>query len=158
MDSKTAAARSANMKAIRSNDTKPEMFVRHLLFAAGYRYRLHVPMLAGKPDIVLAKYKAVIFINGCFWHQHPGCPRATIPSSNQDYWLPKLHLNVERDAAEYRKLQDKGWRVLVVWECACRKSCAEKLQERIKNFITGTAEFSDIGRKDLAPEKEEGSI
>ena len=88
-----------------------------MFFKAGFRYRLHYAKLAGKPDIIFPKYKTVVFVNGCFWHQHPGCKRATIPSSNRAYWDKKLKRNVERDADEIRQLKKAGWKVFVIWEC-----------------------------------------
>lgn len=136
--------RSAVMQRIRSADTKPEILVRRLLFASGFRFHLQVKNLPGKPDIVLPKWKTVVFVNGCFWHQHPGCRRATIPASRKDYWLPKLKRNVERDAEEQDALIESGWRVLVVWECACRKDFRDDLQRLMERFIKGGCRFGWI--------------
>lgn len=105
------------MAAIRSKNTKPEMAIRSLLHALGYRFRLHRKDLPGKPDIVLPRYKTVIFINGCFWHQHPGCRQATVPGSNVEFWQRKLQSNVARDIRNHELLQALGWKVLVIWEC-----------------------------------------
>ena len=110
------------MSRIRSNDTTPEMRVRSALHRAGYRFRLHVKTLPGKPDIVLPKYKTVIFVHGCFWHRHKGCPNATTPSTNQDYWQEKFKRNVKRDRQEQAKLKKLGWKVVVVWECEVNKT------------------------------------
>lgn len=139
------------MRAIRSCDTKPELVVRRLLFAAGFRYRLHDAKLPGKPDIVLRKWKTAVFVNGCFWHQHEGCPRASIPSSNNEYWLPKLARNKARDREEQAALMAAGWRVLVVWECACQKKTLPMLQVKMAEFIRNTdgPAFGEIGRAGL---------
>lgn len=111
------ATRSRMMSGIRGKDTKPEMIVRRFLHHAGFRYRLHMKDLPGKPDIVLPKYRTVIFVHGCFWHRHPGCPLAATPKSNEKFWRDKLDGNVERDQRNVSALEDVGWRVFVVWEC-----------------------------------------
>lgn len=116
-DHLTPDKRSWNMSRIRSKNTKPEKFVRSLLHSMGYRFRIHRKDLPGKPDIVLPKYKTVIFVHGCFWHQHPRCKRATMPKSNQDYWIPKIQRNIERDKENQRFLKEAGWKVVVIWEC-----------------------------------------
>lgn len=108
------------MSHIRSTNTKPEEKVRKYLFSKGFRYRKNVKTLPGKPDIVLPKYHTVIFVNGCFWHKHD-CPRFVWPSSNEEYWIPKINGNVERDRKNYQLLQKMGWNVLVVWECELKK-------------------------------------
>lgn len=151
MDNKSKAARSANMKAVRSEETRPELTVRRLLFAAGLRYRLHVKELPGKPDVVLPKWKTVVFVNGCFWHVHQGCPRAVKPASNSEYWLPKLARNQERDRREHEALLAAGWRVLVVWECACRKKTLPALQALMVKFIRQSdgPNAEEIGRSDV---------
>ena len=105
------------MSRIKSKDTVPECALRKSLHKIGYRYRKNVASLPGKPDIVLPKYKTVIFINGCFWHQHPGCPKASIPKSNTDYWTNKFKKNVQRDKKNYKKLRSLDWKVLIIWEC-----------------------------------------
>lgn len=117
MDSLTKEHRSWNMSRIRSTNTKPEMIVRSFLHQNGFRFRLHVKELPGHPDIVLPKYKTVIEVRGCFWHRHPRCKRATIPSSNTEYWLTKLKDNVKRDQEHARALKALGWHLIVVWEC-----------------------------------------
>lgn len=146
MDNKSKSERTANMQAIHSSNTKPELIVRHLLFFSGYRYRLHVKSLPGKPDIVLQKWRTVIFVNGCFWHMHQDCPRATLPKSNSDFWSLKLIRNRERDNKECEALISMGWRVLVVWECACSKLYWNTLLEFIKEFISGVNKKAEIGR------------
>ena len=125
MDDLTAEQRHKNMSHIRSTNTKPEEKVRKYLFSKGFRYRKNVRALPGCPDIVLPKYRAVVFVNGCFWHKHD-CPRFKWPSSNQDYWVPKIYRNIERDKLAYEELVRLRWRVLVVWECELKKSVFEK--------------------------------
>lgn len=110
-----------NMSHIRSTNSKPEEIVRKYLFAEGFRYRKNVKKLPGCPDIVLPKYKTVIFVNGCFWHKHD-CPRFVWPSSNQDYWRPKILRNVERDNQSRKGLETLGWKVITVWECELKKN------------------------------------
>ena len=117
MDKLSAERRSFNMSRIRSVDSKPELILRRQLHAAGYRYRLHVSNLPGRPDIVLPKRRKIIFVHGCFWHQHTGCPDGRTPRSRPEYWEPKLKRNRERDAAAIELLQSQGWRVMIVWEC-----------------------------------------
>lgn len=117
MDIFSPQKRSWNMSRIKSKDTAPEMRVRSALHRAGYRFRLHVKDLPGKPDIVLPKYKTVIFVHGCFWHRHKGCSKATTPSTNQEFWKKKFQQNVGRDKRNQAKLKKLGWKVVVVWEC-----------------------------------------
>ncbi len=109
--------RSQMMSGIRSKDTKPELILRSQLHRAGYRFRVNDSRLPGKPDIVLPKYKTVIFVHGCFWHRHEGCKFAYTPKSRIDFWKKKFDDNVKRDAIVREKLEDLGWRVMVVWEC-----------------------------------------
>lgn len=117
MDVKSKEERSRNMAAIRSGDTKPEMLVRRFLHAHGFRYGVHNKKLPGSPDLVLRKYRTVIFVNGCFWHGHEGCKYFRLPSSNTEFWQTKISANIERDARTAAELAAKGWRVIVVWEC-----------------------------------------
>lgn len=130
MDKLTAERRSDNMRRIRSADTKPELVVRSLIHQLGYRFRLHRKDLPGKPDIVFPGRKKVIFVHGCFWHQHPGCREGRVPSSRIGYWRPKLKRNRTRDAENQARLRDQGWDVLVVWECGLqdRKSLSKTLR------------------------------
>ncbi len=124
--------RSANMRQIRDRGMKPEMAVRRMVHAMGYRYRLHRRDLPGKPDLVFGPRRAVIFVHGCFWHQHE-CREGHRPKSNSGYWDAKLHRNIERDAMQVAALQELGWRVLVVWECEVRGH--EGLAKRIETFL-----------------------
>jgi len=125
--------RSAQMSRIRSANTRPELLVRKALHAKGFRFRLHRRDLPGKPDIVLPRYRAVVFVHGCFWHQHPRCRLASWPKSRTEYWGPKLGRNVERDVLAARQLQELGWRPIVVWECDTRSP--ERLAVRIEALV-----------------------
>lgn len=109
--------RSQLMRGIRRKDTAPEMFVRRAAHALGLRYRLHCESLPGKPDLVLPKWRTVIFVNGCFWHRHPGCKRASVPKSNVEFWQRRFVTNVQRDEQNYARLQQMGWKVVILWEC-----------------------------------------
>ena len=117
MDTLTKEKRSWNMSKIRSKNTKPEITVRSKLHKAGYRFRLHVKGLPGKPDIVLPKYNTIIFINGCFWHRHKGCKYAYKPKTRVDFWNKKLNRNIKRQGEVLKELRDLEWKVLVIWEC-----------------------------------------
>lgn len=120
MDIKSKEERSRNMSAIRSGDTRPEMLVRKYLHSQGFRYGLHNHKLPGSPDIVLRKYKTVIFINGCFWHGHEGCKYFRLPKSNIEFWQTKIERNRQRDIETIEALKAKGWRVITIWECELR--------------------------------------
>jgi DNA mismatch endonuclease (patch repair protein) len=125
------ATRSRMMSGIRSRDTKPEIIIRKYLHAAGFRFRLAPSHLPGKPDIVLAKYRTVVFVHGCFWHQHPGCRFATRPANNREFWAEKLGANAARDKRVIRQLREAGWNVIVVWECQTRSGKFQTLRDRI---------------------------
>jgi DNA mismatch endonuclease (patch repair protein) len=116
----SAEQRRRNMAAIRGTDTKPELRVRRALHAAGLRYRLHVRGLPGTPDLVFPSRRVVLFVHGCFWHQHPLCHNAKMPASRPEFWGPKLVANVERDRRQQRALKRLGWRVIVIWECQAK--------------------------------------
>lgn len=109
--------RSQLMSRIKSKNTKPELIVRHVLHASGYRFRLHRSDLPGRPDIVLPKYKTVIFVNGCFWHRHSGCIKASVPKTNPEFWKSKFSANIARDHRNTALLQSMDWKVLIIWEC-----------------------------------------
>ena len=111
------ATRSRMMSGIRGKDTKPEIAVRSFLHRHGFRYRIHVKRLPGRPDLVLPKYSAVVNVHGCFWHQHANCPYAYMPASNREFWKEKLGGNVIRDLKNEQKLREQGWRVFTIWEC-----------------------------------------
>ena len=135
-DNHSKEVRSMNMSHIRSTNSKPEEIVRKYLFSKGLRYRKNVRTLPGKPDIVLRKYKTIIFVNGCFWHKHD-CGRFVMPSSNIEYWTKKINRNVERDKSNTEQLVAQGWRVLTIWECQLKKKSADDnlraLYEKIIN-------------------------
>lgn len=126
--------RRKNMSHIRSKNSKPEELVRKYLFAHGFRYRKNVAKLPGKPDIVLPKYRTVIFVNGCFWHKHD-CPRFVWPTSNTEYWTKKILGNVERDQTNRKQLAESGWNILTVWECELKKDRAESTLEALVREI-----------------------
>lgn len=132
MDTRSPEQRRRIMQAVRSKDTKPEILVRRLLHAMGYRFRLHRKDLPGKPDIVLPKYRKAIFVHGCFWHAH-GCSKGQPPKSQLDYWLPKLEQNINRDRTKIEQLESLGWMVLVVWQCETKDSDA--LAARLRAFV-----------------------
>ncbi|RQV61066.1 DNA mismatch endonuclease Vsr [Burkholderia cenocepacia] len=121
------------MRRIRSKDTEPELIVRRLVYAMGYRYRLHRKDMPGKPDLVFLGRRKVIFTHGCFWHQHSGCREGRPPKSNTDYWLPKLRRNQERDRVALAQLAASGWDVLVIWECETKDSSA--LASKVRLFL-----------------------
>lgn len=117
--------RSYNMSQIKGKNTKPELLVRKFLFAHGFRYRLHDKKLPGKPDIVLAKYKTVIFVHGCFWHGHEHCKYYSIPKTRTDWWLNKINGNITNDYKAIAALEALGWKVLVIWECGLKPAKME---------------------------------
>jgi len=135
MDKLSIARRSANMRAIRSRDTAPELTVRRLVHSLGYRYRLHVASLPGRPDLVFSSRRKVIFVHGCFWHQHPSadCVDARQPRSNLGYWQPKLARNISRDQDHIDALQSVGWSVMVVWDCETQRPV--ELTQRLRHFL-----------------------
>ena len=126
-----AATRSRMMSGIRGKNTRPELAVRSFLHRQGLRFRLH-QKLPGKPDVVFPKYRAVVFVHGCFWHRHAGCRFATTPSSNMEFWSQKFDANVKRDAKVRRLLKRDGWRVFVVWSCKVNEQTMMRLSERIR--------------------------
>lgn len=125
MDNHDKATRSYNMSRIKSANTKPEEIVRKYLFSKGLRYRKNDRKLPGKPDIVLPKYNTIVFVNGCFWHMHEGCPKFVWPSSNEEYWHSKILSNIKRDKENYIKLRELGWEIIIVWECELKKNRRE---------------------------------
>ena len=139
MDTLTPSERSRRMSLIRSKGTGPELQVRRTLHLMGYRFRLHRRNLPGHPDIVLPKYRSVIFVHGCFWHRHPdpNCRLARLPKSRLDFWQPKLAANVERDSRAQLALREAGWQVLVVWECELGNN--EQLENKLRRWIEAGA-------------------
>lgn len=149
MDIKSPEERSRNMAAIRSKDTRPEIYFRKLLFAQGYRYSLNSKKIPGHPDIYLRKYNTAIFIHGCFWHRHSGCKYAYMPKSRVEFWQKKFEANVKRDYIVRMELQDKGIKCLVVWECTVKKmkrnsvNCEKYLKET-EDFLENDEMFWEI--------------
>ena len=144
MDVVTAEERSALMSRIRGRDTKPELIVRRLAHALGYRFRLHRRDLPGAPDLVFPGRRKVVFIHGCFWHQHPGCRYAYKPKSNTEFWQKKFGANMERDARVLLELRERGWSSLVIWEC--ETSDLEALKVRLESHLearTGVRGIND---------------
>lgn len=132
-DTVSSSERSRIMRQVRSKDTTPEMYVRRALHAAGFRFRLHDKRLPGNPDLVLTKYRTVVFVQGCLWHWH-GCRHSRMPSSNTNYWQRKISRNVERDARNATVLSEMGWRVELVWECEMNAATTE-LIERLSGLV-----------------------
>ncbi|QZD86722.1 very short patch repair endonuclease [Qipengyuania psychrotolerans] len=126
--------RSRIMKGVKQKDTKPEIAVRKLLHSLGLRFRLHRKDLPGRPDLVLARHKTAIFVHGCFWHQHDACKEGRIPSSNREYWEPKLTRNVERDRQSIEALESLGWTVRVIW--ACELNGMGDLREKLRDWFS----------------------
>ena len=151
-DTVDKATRSRMMASVRSKDTKIEMVLRRRLFAIGFRYRLHVRRLPGSPDMVFSRYRAAVFIHGCFWHMH-GCRRSKLPETRANWWKDKILSNRERDLSSIRQLRAFGWRVMVVWECSLRvpKSLRQKAIADVANsmeiFIKSHQEYLEIPEK-----------
>lgn len=134
-DVHTKTQRSYNMSRIRSTETKPEVIVRKYLFSRGLRYRKNDKRYPGKPDIVLPKYKTIVFVHGCFWHQHEGCRYAVMPSTNVDFWKKKLSANISRDISTKLLLESQGWNVITIWECELRKEKRENTLNTLYHSI-----------------------
>ncbi len=134
-DVHTPAQRSYNMSRIKGKNTKPEMLVRKFLHANGFRYRLHDKKLPGKPDIVLPKYKTVIFVHGCFWHGHEGCKYYTVPKTRTEWWEEKINGNIVKDNKAVQHLQQAGWKVIIIWECHLKKDKAGNTLSGLKKLL-----------------------
>ncbi len=135
MDVHSKEIRSFNMSRIRGKNTKPEEVVAKYLFSQGFRYRRNVRNLPGKPDIVMKKYKTVIFVNGCFWHAHEGCKYFVLPDNNKKFWEEKLFRNRERDFEKKIQLEKLGWKVITIWECELKKDKIEETLENLKQKL-----------------------
>ena len=127
------------MSRIRGKDTGPERLLRRAMHARGFRFRLHGRTLPGKPDLVFRRYRAVCFVNGCFWHRHAGCRYAATPASNSDYWFPKLERNAARDVENREQLLALGWRVAIIWECALRSGGKAKASSELGEWLRGSS-------------------
>jgi len=134
-DTHSKEVRSYNMSRIKATNTKPEEMVRKYLFSRGLRYRKNDKQFKGRPDIVLPKYKTIVFVHGCFWHAHENCPVFVMPKSNLEYWQPKLSKNKARDELNIAALRDSGWRVIVVWECELKPMMKAERLERLYGEI-----------------------
>ena len=130
---KVSEQRSRNMSAIKSKNTKPEIAVRRLLHSMGYRFRLHRKDLPGSPDIVLPKYKTVIFVHGCFWHRHENCKYASTPKTRKEFWENKFNSNKKRDQKIQKEIIDLGWKFIIIWECEARN--IQPLEEKLKGYL-----------------------
>ena len=151
VDSQT---RSRMMAGIRGKDTKPELALRRSLHALGFRYRLHAKGIPGKPDLVLPKYKAVIFVHGCFWHRHPGCRYASTPATRPEFWASKFSANVMRDGAVRSALLLAGWRVATIWECALRtEACVSAVRDVVSGWLQGDGRELEAGEADIGAPK-----
>lgn len=134
MDVFSKEKRSEIMSCVRSKDTKIENKVRKYLFSKGFRYRKNDSRYPGKPDIVLPKYKTVIFVHGCFWHGHKGCKHYRIPKTRREYWINKINKNIQRDVSNIKKLEIMGWNVIVVWECELKSNFENRMRLLIKQI------------------------
>lgn len=128
--------RSIIMSKISSKNTKPEILVRKYLFAHGFRFRVNDKRLPGKPDILLPKYKSIIFVNGCFWHGHRNCKDSTLPTSNADYWRNKIESNIERDKREQMQLEQMGYKVFIIWQCQLKSKVKESTLQNLVERLT----------------------
>ena len=148
-DIKSPEERSQNMAKIRSRDTKPEEYVRKLLFSRGYRYRKNVNHVHGHPDAWLAKYKTALFVHGCFWHRHAGCKYAYMPKSRIEFWETKFRKNIERDVVVRKQLAEKGIRILIIWECTVKKmmrseDTQEAILQKVIQFLESDTQTCEI--------------
>lgn len=130
-DTLTTSQRHFCMSRVHSSSTKPEVILRHSLWRLGFRYRINDRHLPGSPDVVLPKYRTAVFVHGCFWHGHKGCKNYTVPKTNTDFWVAKVARNQERDQEVWRKLEAKGWSVIIVWECQLKKAILNETVERV---------------------------
>lgn len=155
MDILTTIERSERMGRVRGKDTKPELLVRRMIHAMGYRFRLHRRDLPGSPDLVFPSRRKVIFMHGCFWHRHPdpNCKLARLPKSKRDYWVPKLETNRQRDVVNLEMLHDMGWQVMIVWECELKE--LDALRVRITSFL-GSRTPKDAATVDAQAPKKDG--
>ncbi len=132
--------RSYNMSKIRGKNTKPEILVRKALFSKGFRYRVHDKRLPGSPDIILPKYRIIIFVNGCFWHGHSACKNFVVPKTRTEWWLYKINTNIINDLKHIEKLERAGWKVITIWECQLKKkNCEHTIQNLIGSIINQNA-------------------
>ena len=143
------------MSRIRAQDTTPELVIRHALWHQGFRYRVNDKRLPGKPDVVLPKYHTVVFVHGCFWHGHKDCKYYTVPETNKEFWVAKVTRNQERDQEVWRKLEAKGWNVIIVWECQLKKANLEETIDRVAEEIVRNGEVYRAAQEERRKAREE---
>ena len=148
------ALRHYNMAAIHSVSTKPELDLRHSLWQLGFRYRVNDKRLPGTPDLLLPKYRTAIFVHGCFWHGHIGCKNYTVPKTNTDFWKAKVARNQERDQEVWRKLEAKGWSVIIVWECQLKKANLDKTIDQVAAEIVRNGEAYRVAKEERRKARE----
>ena len=152
-----AETRSRMMAGIKGKNTKPELALRRALHARGFRYRLHTKNVQGRPDLVLPKYRAVVFVHGCFWHRHLGCRYATNPKTRAEFWEVKFAANVARDSAARAALLEAGWRVATIWECALRKpEQVAVAADQLSTWLLSETETLELGEREVSPPTGEG--
>ena len=154
-DKMTPAQRHYCMSRIHGKGTKPELKVRQWLWRHGYRYRLNVKSVPGKPDIVMRRYRTAIFVNGCFWHGHKDCKNYMVPKTNTEFWVAKVARNQERDQEVWRKLEAKGWSVIIVWECQLKKTNIEKTVDIVSAAIIRNGDVYHIAQEERKKAREE---
>lgn len=157
MDKLTKEQRHKCMSSIKGKDTKPELLVRKFLFKRGYRYRLNHPRLPGHPDLVMLKYRTVIFVNGCFWHGHEGCKYFVLPKSNIDFWKTKIERNKERDIEVQKELAKMGWHCITIWECQLKPNIKDQTLESL-DYTLSHIYLTDRSRKEYKLEEESNII
>ncbi|KND17489.1 DNA mismatch repair protein Vsr [Pannonibacter phragmitetus] len=149
--------RSRMMSGIRGKNTKPELALRRALHARGFRFRLHSKKVHGRPDLVLPKYRAVVFVHGCFWHRHKGCRYATTPATRSEFWQAKFAANVARDSSVRGALLDEGWRVATIWECALRKpELVSVATDRLSEWLRTVGATLELGENEVSKPTREG--
>ena len=154
-DIMTKEERSIRMSRIRSASTKPEIKLRHALWRLGFRYKTNDKKLPGKPDIVLPRYHSVVFVHGCFWHGHKGCPTSHIPQTNTEFWMAKVARNQARDQEVWRNLEAKGWSVVIVWECQLKKANLDATIARVSDEIVRNGEVYRVAQEERRKAREE---
>ena len=154
-DIMTKDEHSIRMSRIRSASTKPEIKLRHALWRLGFRYKTNDKKLPGKPDIVLPRYHSVVFVHGCFWHGHKGCPTSHIPQTNTEFWMAKVARNQARDQEVWRNLEAKGWSVVIVWECQLKKANLDATIARVSDEIVRNGEVYRVAQEERRKAREE---
>ena len=154
-DTLSIIQRKALMSRIRAQDTTPELVIRHALWHQGFRYRVNDKRLPGKPDVVLPKYHTVVFVHGCFWHGHKDCKYYTVPETNKEFWVAKVTRNQERDQEVWRKLEAKGWNVIIVWECQLKKANLDETIDRVAAEIVRNGEIYRAAQEERKKAREE---